>query len=115
LKVQFYCRLNDSVKDNILQSERPDDLDKIIKIVITIDNRIYKRQLEKRGGGGFQSFGGYRKLPSRPTQASQLYYRPMPIDLSTATQQLQVLKAEIDCRQQNKLCFKYSKPGYQSK
>jgi hypothetical protein len=77
------------------RSERPDDLEKIIEAAITIDNCIYKRRLEKQGGGGFQSFGGYRKPPSRPTQASQLYYRPMPIDLSTATQQLQVPKAEI--------------------
>jgi hypothetical protein len=46
------------------QSEKPDKLDKIIEVAITIDNHIYEKRLEKQGRGGFQSFRGYRKLPS---------------------------------------------------
>jgi hypothetical protein len=40
--------LKDSVKDKIARSEKPDKLDKIINIAITIDNQIYKSQLENR-------------------------------------------------------------------
>ena len=113
LKYQFYCRLKDSVKDKIARGERPDNLDRIIETAITIDNRIYKRQLEKRNSRGFQAFGGFRQKQSKP--APKLYYRPMPIEVDTVNRRVQVSKAEIDRRRQNKLYFKYGQPGHQSK
>jgi hypothetical protein len=37
------------IKDKIARLDRPDDLKDTIKIAIRIDNRIYKRVLEKKG------------------------------------------------------------------
>jgi hypothetical protein len=37
------------VKDKIARSDRPEDLEDIIKIAIRIDNRIYEQVLERKG------------------------------------------------------------------
>jgi hypothetical protein len=49
LMAQYYKGLKNIVKDEIARSDRPDDLEDTIKIVIRIDNRIYERVLEKKG------------------------------------------------------------------
>jgi hypothetical protein len=85
----------------------------MIETAITIDNRMYERQLEKRNGGGFQSFGGFRKGSTKP--APKPYYGPMPMELDAVNRRDQVSKAEMDRRRQNKLCFKCGQPGHQSK
>jgi Domain of unknown function (DUF4939) len=115
LKYQFYFGLKDSVKDEMARTERPEELEKMIESAIAIDNRMYERQLERRGGSSYHSFAGNRKPAQKPQRNTQPYYGPMPMDLSAATQQQQVSKAEMDRRRQNKLCFKCGKAGHQSK
>ena len=49
LQYQFYIGLKDTVKDEVARSDKPDDLQELIALVVKIDNRIYKQSLEKRG------------------------------------------------------------------
>ena len=37
------------VKDKMTRSDKPDDLQKLITLAVKINNRIYKRNLEKKG------------------------------------------------------------------
>jgi len=43
----FYTRLKDYIKDEIARINRPDELAKMIKATIRINNRVYKRQIER--------------------------------------------------------------------
>jgi Domain of unknown function (DUF4939) len=115
LRAQFYKGLKDSIKDEMARTERPDELDKMIDLAITIDDRLYERQLEKRGGGT-ANFGGYRTGGTKP-QKSQPYYGPMPMELDAAQRQHQrpkPSKQEMDRRRTNKLCFTCGLPGHMS-
>jgi hypothetical protein len=38
----FYTSLKDHVKNEIIRGDRPDELIKIIKIIIYINNHVYK-------------------------------------------------------------------------
>jgi hypothetical protein len=49
LQHQFYIGLKDTVKDEVARSDKPDDLQELIALVVKIDNRMYERSLEKRG------------------------------------------------------------------
>jgi hypothetical protein len=50
LKDKFYNGLKDFVKDEILRSDKPTTLEGLIELAVRIDNRQYKRSLERRGG-----------------------------------------------------------------
>ena len=47
LTAQYYKGLKDFVKDEISRSERPSTLAKMIEKSVIIDNRVYKRSMEK--------------------------------------------------------------------
>ena len=47
LTVQYYKGLKDFIKDEISCSERPSTLVKMIEKSVIIDNRVYKRSMEK--------------------------------------------------------------------
>jgi hypothetical protein len=55
LASQFYRGLKDNVKDEIARQDRPTKLKEMYELAITIDGRIYERQLEKKG----KSFAPY--------------------------------------------------------
>jgi len=46
---QYYYGLKKEVKNNIAKNDRPENLETIIEKAIRIDNRIYKKRLEKKG------------------------------------------------------------------
>lgn len=50
LRERFYTNLKDSVKDEIAVRDQPADFAAYAKLCILIDDRIYERQKEKRGG-----------------------------------------------------------------
>ena len=56
LTAKYYKDLKDSVKDRIVETDRPEKLDKMIKKSIIIDNRQYKRRLEQEGKSSQWSF-----------------------------------------------------------
>ena len=49
LQYQFYVSLKDTVKDKVVRSDKPDDLQELIVLAVKIDNRIFERSLEKKG------------------------------------------------------------------
>jgi hypothetical protein len=49
LQHQFYIGLKDTIKDKVARSDKPDDLQELIVLAVKINNRIYKRSLEKKG------------------------------------------------------------------
>jgi hypothetical protein len=49
LKAQYYKDFKDVIKDEIARSDRLENLGLIMEIAIRIDNRIYKRTLERKG------------------------------------------------------------------
>jgi len=46
---QYYYGLKEKVKNNIARDNRLKNLEIIIEKIIRIDNRIYKKRLEKKG------------------------------------------------------------------
>ena len=56
LKAQYYKGLKDGVKDKIIRSEAPNNLQGLIKIAIKVNNRNFERALERKGqyrSGGY--------------------------------------------------------------
>ena len=45
---QFYKELKDRVKDNVVQVNRPSQLQPLITLVIRINDRQYERELEEK-------------------------------------------------------------------
>ena len=49
LTAMFYQGLKDTVKDKIVESDRPDELEEMIEKAIIIDNRQHERSVERSG------------------------------------------------------------------
>jgi len=64
LIAQFYHGLKEEVKDELVKSDRPKDLQKYIELATKIDNRQFERRMEKRG-----------RFPSLPQVKPYLGYR----------------------------------------
>ena len=65
LVAQFYKELKDRVKDNIAQVNQPSQLQSMITLAIRIDDRQYKRELEKKGTYNFGKKDRYQKSPKK--------------------------------------------------
>jgi hypothetical protein len=50
---QYYVGLKDFVKDELTRIDKPDTLQDIIENAVKINNRFYKRSLEKKGSYNF--------------------------------------------------------------
>ena len=48
---QFYKDLKNYIKDKLAYIDKLDTLEELIKLVIYINRRLYKRQLERKGFG----------------------------------------------------------------
>ena len=80
LTAQYYKGLKDFVKDEISRSERPSTLAKMIEKSVIIDNRVYKRSMEK-------SQKNYISLKANKSHKStqynnQPYYSPQPMEIN---------------------------------
>ena len=52
--------LKDNIKDKLMRTgARLDDLDSLIKESIEIDDKLFKRQMEKKHDGGIRGFAGF--------------------------------------------------------
>ena len=56
LTAKYYKGLKDSVKDRIVKTNQPEELDKMIKKLIIINNGQYKLRLEQEGKPSQWSF-----------------------------------------------------------
>jgi hypothetical protein len=103
LTAQFYRGLKDQVKDDIVRGERPKDLQTMITLAIRIDNRLFERNLERKG----HYSGGQGKK-----QSKQKDHWPQPMELDAAYRKPSVSKEEMDRRHKGKFCFKCGKEGH---
>ena len=51
--IAFYIGLKDNIKDKLFKHKRLDDFADFIVMAIRIDNRLYKRHLEKKFCGNW--------------------------------------------------------------
>ena len=70
---QYYIGLKDSVKDEVVRQDWPEDMDAMIKLATRIDTRLYERKMEKQRSG----FGVQR---TRKTQRDASPGDPMELD-----------------------------------
>lgn len=106
LKAQYYKGLKDMVKDEIARSDRPGDLQAMINMAVKIDNRIFERNMEKRGQ---YASGDHKK------RHHQKGHWPQPMELDATYRKPELSKDEKDRRYKNKLCFACGRPGHQSR
>ncbi|PSK33407.1 hypothetical protein B9Z65_8921 [Elsinoe australis] len=110
----YYEGLSDSVKDQMLEGP-PSDLKRLIDMSIRIDNRLYERRMEKKGG--------YRTMP-RYSKNNHDYGDPMELDAmrqghpsrNKGQRKGKFLsgKEREKCRNEN-LCFKCERPGHRAR
>ena len=103
LVAQFYKELKDRVKDNIAQVNQPSQLQLMITLAIQIDNRQYKRKLEKKGTFNFGKKDRYQKSPKKDQ------YGMVPMELD-ATE-----KCNQSPRKETRKCYNCGKIGHLAK
>ncbi|KAF4556640.1 Hypothetical protein D9617_1g085180 [Elsinoe fawcettii] len=111
----FYEGLGDSVKDAMIDGP-PADLKELIDKAIKIDNRLYERRMEKRGG---------YKANTRFQRTNRDYGDPMELDAMRQGRPSRAGgkgrgakflsgKEREKCRREN-LCFKCERPGHRAR
>jgi hypothetical protein len=100
LMIYFYGGLRDNVKDELSKEDRPDTLHEYIADAIRIDNRLYERQMERKGKGP-----GWTKHTAnsgkRVSTATGWHSGPMDLDA-----------ASRDSFKKGKTCYNCGKPGH---
>ena len=85
LNAQYYRGLKESVKDDLVRGERPDELQTMIDASIRIDNRLYERRMEKSGRNAPVAVG--RKTLKTPRAHHDPYgLQPMELDATERRQ-----------------------------
>jgi hypothetical protein len=102
LTTMYYSGLKDTIKDELSRGEQPDTLSELIDKVITIDERLFERQMERTRPG--TSYGARQSKP---------YYGPQPMDLSATRGPL--TKRDREHRMKNNLCLYCGKPGHRAR
>lgn len=106
LRAQYYKGLKDHVKDEISRSDRPETLTDMIEMAVKIDNRLYERQLERKG----HFAPTYGKKSHKSTKS--YWPQPMELDATFRKKKRSPSKEEMDHRRKNKLCFDCGLPGH---
>lgn len=117
LMTRFYEGLKDDVKDDLYKEDMPDTLAEYMQRAIRIDNRLYARRLEKKGGAPALRWTPGRQGQQRPTQANTGRPRQTPstshgthagpMDLNVA--------ARNPADDKKKKCYNCDKPGHFAK
>lgn len=129
LAAVFYQGLKDSVKDELVRTDRPNELAPLIEIAIRIDNRLYERQLEKGNRNQPVFYQRYQSNTKRTRPRQQGYYPPggsMPMDLDATKgkgyrkQKFQksgrkLSESQRSERMKNNLCLYCGKPGHRAR
>ena len=103
LVAQFYKKLKNRAKDNIARVNRPSQLQSMITLVIRIDDRQYKHELEKKDTYNFGKKDGYRKSPKKGQ------YGMVPMELEATKKRNQSLWKET------RKCYNCGKIGHLAK
>jgi len=101
---KYYQGLKNPVKDEISQSDKPETLLEMIQLAIKIDNRIYKRRLEKKGVYSYNyCIGG---------KTTTKYHSPIELDATHSFKSKKPSKEVIEERRKKGLCFECGLLGY---
>ena len=103
LVAQFYKELKDRVKDNVARVNRPSRLQSIITLAIRINNRQYKRELERKSTYNFGKKDRYQKSPKKDQ------YGMVLMELNVTKKRNQSPQKET-CK-----CYNYKKIGHLAK
>jgi hypothetical protein len=105
LTAAYYDGLKDDIKDEIARKEDPpNDLSTMIETSIKIDNRLFERKLQKKGGSFRGHSGQHPQKGKNPDP-----YGPMPMELG------KIQSAPKQFRRsggQKGKCFNCGKPGH---
>lgn len=119
LGFQFYTGLKENIKDELARDGRPNVLEDLIEKAVKIDNRIYERYLERKGGStrtssNFQSNRtGFQKPDPPPQKPAPAYYGLQPMELDgTEPPRGPLTAAEKAHRLLHHLCLYCGKPGH---
>jgi hypothetical protein len=102
LLATYYDGLKDLVKDEIIRKEnQPTTLSAMIEASIKIDNRLFERQLQKKGGS-------YRINQNQSNQSKKRHdpYGPQPMELD------RIQAAPRNFKKKDGKCFNCGKPGH---
>lgn len=100
---KFYQGLKDTIKDEIVRTERPGTLQRMIEVATRIDNRQYERQLEKKGQyRPIVSTRVYRAVPKEDP------YGPRPMELDA-------IQTKGEKRKETRKCYQCGKIGHLAK
>ena len=100
---QFYKGLKDRVKDDIARVNQPSQLQSMITLAIWIDDRQYKRELEKKGTYNFGKKDRYLKTPKKDQ------YGMVPMELDAMEKRNQSPQKET------RKCYNCGKIGHLAK
>ena len=96
LKVQFYYKLKDIVKNKLSRIEQLETLAKLIEIAIKIDNRNYKQTLEQKGQYKFRTYIAKTRNKNKEKKPQATSYQLQLIELDTFQRKEQVSKEGMD-------------------
>ena len=122
LVTSYYDGLRDNIKNELARMKRPDNLEELINLVITMDEQLYERQMEMGRTNGYRPYNGYqnsngyqgnRGYNANTQVPRQPYYGPQPMDLGATRGPLS--KKDKDHRIQNNLCLYCGKPGHKAR
>ena len=103
---RYYKGLKDHVKDEISQSNKPDDLKEMIEMAQKIDNRLYECQLEKKGG-----LSGNHWTQKKRSQQKSYWPQPMELD-ATFKPSRRPCNPNKERQFKERLCFNCNKSGH---
>jgi len=113
LSAQFYRGLKEHVKDEIARRDRPDTLEGMIETAVKIDNRVFERNLEKRGhynGGHEKKKKGHHGRWNSPMELDAIQKKPFRKSNNGPRKPLS--KDEAQRRKEKGLCYECGLPGH---
>ena len=99
--------MKDHIKDELAYVDKLDTLEELIELAIRIDGRLYKRQLERKGFGGWYVEQGRKDVSWK----QDYWLQPMELDAMTYKKFSNSTK-KMEQHKKEKLCYIYRKPGH---
>jgi len=116
LLFHFNEGLKDFIKDELARAVTIDDLDELQARCIDIDNRLYARNMSKKGNYTTrQNFTGNTFRRKGRGQGNRNGYWPQPMDLSSTYEGPSIPKDEYEKRKRNRLCYTCGNAGHMAR
>ena len=116
LMAQFYEGLKDEVKDELVKEDRPDEFSKYAAMAVRIDNRLYERRMEKRGGSSNHHWknnrGRYQANTPQPRSQPNTQYRGQASTQYGSTRHPGPMELDATQRRPPPKCYNCNKLGH---